>query len=135
MEKQNKNGFQRSSFDVIERKSTSNDIASINYTFHLKNDRSGRLQKIMDIIGGFGTPINTFIVDTKHPNGYEMHTICSNGIIVIQNENTERFVTALIARPQQVKRYYEYLGLPIPIEVYVVLNKCKDNQDKGYNEW
>ena len=128
-------GFQRSSFNVIDKTIPPSNISSLQGTSHLLNDRNERLAKIINTLGGFGEPIDSFIVDTGHPNGYEIHTICSNCVIIIQNERTERLITALIARPQQIKRYYSNLNIPIPSIIYKVLDKCRENQGNGFNNW
>lgn len=56
---------------------------------------------------GLGTPVKSFLVDTNHPNGLEIHTITNTGIVFIQNEQSKKLITLLIARPQQLKRYYQ----------------------------
>ena len=118
-------------FKVVSKTQT-REVSNLISTIHFGYERTERLNKVLDIIGGYGKSLNSFIVDTAHPNGNEVHTITDNGIIIIQNERTNRLVTILIARPNQIRRYYEY---GIPIEVYSVINKCKMYQERGYNYW
>lgn len=128
-------GFHRSTFEVVGKTEPPSNISSLQGTNHLLNDRNGRLKNIKEKLGGFGDPIDSFIVDTKHPNGKEIHTICSNGIIIIQNQETKRLITTLIARPNQVTRYYDYLNAPKPPLINDVLTKCKEHQEQGFNNW
>lgn len=71
---------------------------------HYMTDRQYREELIRFI--GQGRTIGTFIVDKGHPNGAERHELTDTGIIIIYNARTGKLVTKLIARPQQVKRYY-----------------------------
>lgn len=126
-------GFQRSSFNVLGKTELPSSVSSLQGTAHFRNDRDGRMEKINQLIGGIGKPIDSFIVDTGHPSGNEIHTITSNGIIIIQNERTKKFITPLIARPNQVLRYYKgYNGMMPPRDV---LNKCREHEAEGYNYW
>lgn len=62
--------------------------------------------------------INSFVVDKKHSNGNEVHVILEDATILIFNQNTNKFITVLFARPHQIKRYYEQLNLDVPQKVY-----------------
>lgn len=122
--------MKRTAFNVIRQIQTV-DITNLVNTNHNINERTSRTNKIINIIGGFGKPMYSFIVDTQHPNGNEIHTITDNGIIVIQNQNTKKLITCLIARPNQIKRYFT----SIPIEMYKVINIAKEHHKNGYNMW
>jgi hypothetical protein len=74
---------------------------------------------------GIGKEIATFRVDKGHPNGAELHTVTTNGIIVIRNERTNKMITKLIARPNQIKRY--------GIEDKKVIEIARKHQTLGYN--
>ena len=76
-------------------------------------ERSTRLQFIKNNIG-IGIAVNSFIEDKGHSNGPELHTITSTGLIVIRNFYSKKLVTVLIARPQQIKRYYIARQLKVP---------------------
>lgn len=106
------------------------DINNIINTLHYNNERMQRKSKVIELIGGYGTPLYSFIVDTMHPNGYEIHTITDKGIIIIQNEHTKKLITILIARAPQIKRYFNNI---IPIEIYKVISLAEQHQLKGYN--
>ena len=118
-------------FEVINKTVTAN-INNLVNTMHNSNERNERTANIINVLGGYGKPMYSFIVDTNHPNGYEIHTITDNGIIVIQNYNSEKLITCLIARGNQIRRYFNGC---IPIEIYSVINKANEHQAKGYNYW
>lgn len=101
----------RKKFFVLESMEEPMDISNVVKTFHLENDRVSRMSELPDNIG---QPLFSFVVDTAHPNGNEIHTLTENGLIFIQNENTKKMVTFLFARPQQIKRYFQNLGEDLP---------------------
>lgn len=94
---------------------------------HYNMDRIKREEIIRKI--GMGEEIKTVRVDRHHRNGAELHTITSTGIIVIRNENTHKMVTKLIARPNQIKRYFE----EETEEVKKVIKLAREHQRLGYN--
>lgn len=75
-------------------------MVSTHYTEE-RRERERLIEKI-----GIGTIVKSVIVDRGHVNGAEIHNITSTGIIVIQNQRTKKVVTKLIARPGQIRRYY-----------------------------
>lgn len=119
-------------FKVISKTQLSNFYIQLN-TIHNDNERNYRNEQIKKVLGGYGNGICSFIVDTNHPNGYEIHTITDNGVIVIQNERTKRIVTALIARENQIRRYF--VNGVMPIEIYAILSVADNHHKKGYNNW
>ena len=76
-------------------------------TNHYKKKRYGREKFISKHLNGDGKVIDSFIVDKGHANGLERHDITDNGLIVVYNLNSGKLVTKLIARPNQIKRYYQ----------------------------
>lgn len=124
----------RLSFFVLGTLTNNVDFNNLVMTAHWSQERVERHNKIMSLIGD-GKLVASFEVDTKHPNGTEIHNVFDNGIVLIQNKQTQRLVTELIARPQQIKRYWEYLGKPMPIEVWVITSKAREHQLKGWNNW
>ena len=116
---------------VISQYPAPRKIDNLVETFHNLSERNERTANIIDVIGGYGKPMYSFLVDTEHPNGYEIHTITDNGIIVIQNERTEKLVTCLIARVGQIKRYFK----DIPADVFPIIKKARQHQVNGYNNW
>lgn len=94
---------------------------------HYNKDRIEREKLIKKI--GMGKEVATFRIDRHHINGAELHTITSTGIIVIRNENTNKMITKLIARPNQIKRYFT----EDTKEVRRLVAIAREHQIKGYN--
>lgn len=114
-------------------KTATHNIDGLIDTAHNVNERDSRTYKIKTILGGYGKPLCSFIVDKGHPNGNEVHTITDKGVIVIQNERTEKLITNLIAREGQIRRYFD--GIAMPIEMYAVIEIAKENHRLGRNNW
>lgn len=95
---------------------------------HYTNDRTAREELIKEI--GLGTEIKTVRVDRGHRNGAELHTITTTGIIIIRNERTHKLVTKLIARPNQIKRYFTEEETEI---IKRVVQIARIHQEMGYN--
>ena len=67
------------------------------------------------------------VVNKGHKNGEEIHVIYNNGIVKVYNARTRKFITVLIARVSQVKRY--------KIKVTKTMeNKIKSHVKNGYNQ-
>ena len=62
--------------------------------------------------------------------GLECHSITDNGIIIIYNKNSGKLVTKLIARSNQIKRYYYKSGREPP---KWLLDLCDWHESLGYN--
>lgn len=73
---------------------------------HYSQDRRNREDCIRRRIG-YGIVIAKFLVDRGHANGAEIHEITDTAIINVYNERTHKLITKLIARPGQIRRYYE----------------------------
>ena len=71
---------------------------------HWTQDRRERNRMITMI--SEGQIIKTARVDRGHKNGAEIHKVSDTGIVSIYNERTGKLITKLIARPNQIKRYY-----------------------------
>lgn len=80
---------------------TSENATTYTPTLHT-SERQAR-EAVVKSLGG--KPYKSYIVDTNHPNGLEVHTILTSGVIVIGNLRNRRLVTWLVARPNQLKRY------------------------------
>ena len=104
-----------------------------NQTNHYKNERYSREKFIDEHIGNDGYIIDGFVVDKGHPNGVEVHSITDKGIIIVHNYRTGKLVTKLLARPQQIKRYYEQTGRKHPPEYLDILELAYQHQCLGYN--
>ena len=98
-------------------------------SIHYSEERQSRAWLITNVIG-IGNVIDRFVWDKGHPNGAEIHCITDTGIIIIYNQRTGKMVTQLIARPQQIKRYYEKEGRKAPPHV---VELAFEHQQKGYN--
>lgn len=73
--------------------------------------RKNRLERVE---GGVGETVSGFLVDNHHENGLEEHFITNNAFIIVRNHTSRKFVTVLVARPGQIKRYYKALGRVAP---------------------
>ena len=60
------------------------------YSNHYVKDRIAREQLIRQI--GIGKAVATVRIDRGHPNGPELHTLTTTGIIVIHNEATGKLI-------------------------------------------
>lgn len=94
---------------------------------HYLTDRSKREALIKTI--GEGKIIATFTVDKHHRNGPELHSITDTGIIIIRNKRTKKMITKLIARPQQIKRYFKTVNA----EVEKIIKLAQKHTSLGYN--
>lgn len=103
-------------------------------TNHYKNQRYKREKFIEECLGGDGKVVDVFVVDKGHKNGLEVHQITDKGIIVIYNKNSKKLCTKLVARPQQIERYYELTGRPPPSEYDDILKLAREHNILGYNE-
>jgi len=74
------------------------------YSEHYTVDRSDREAIIKAI--GLGKIAKQCRVDRGHRNGAEVHIITTTAIILVFNARTKKLITKLIARPNQIKRYY-----------------------------
>lgn len=100
-------------------------------TEHAKNMSIERKTKIKEI--GIGRILDYFVWDKGHKNGAEIHTITTTGLIIVRNKRTKNLVTVLIARPQQIKRYYEYYNKPLNNAVKAVLTVAREHTAQGFN--
>jgi hypothetical protein len=94
---------------------------------HYLSDREKRENLIKKI--GYGKVIKTVVVDRNHKNGPEIHEISDTGIITIFNQRSHKLITKLIARPNQIKRYFSENEV-IPTKV---LQLAKVHQNLAYN--
>lgn len=97
---------------------------------HYKKQRYNREQLINKCCNGDGKVIDEFIVDKGHKNGLERHCVTDTGMIIIYNNNTNLLVSKLIARPNQIKRYYYGTGKNPPMSL---IRLAKWNESLGYN--
>ena len=95
---------------------------------HYKRDREVREAIIRQI--GLGKEVITKEVDRGHPNGSELHTVTTTGIIIIRNKRTNKMITKLIARPSQISRYFDTETK----EVRELKRIAQMHKELGYNE-
>ena len=74
---------------------------------HYDKKRYKRQNLINRYINGDGHIIDSFEIDNGHKHGVEIHSITDTGLIIINNKETGKLVTKLIARPNQIERYYK----------------------------
>lgn len=98
-------------------------------TIHFDTDRQDRIDKISDLIG-FGHVVRSFDYDRGHPNGPEIHTLTSTGIVIVRNARTKKIVTVLIARPGQIARLYKLVNEDPPKEL---MDIARQHMEAGYN--
>lgn len=98
---------------------------------HYKRTRYSREKFINKYLNGDGNVIDSFIVDKGHPMGLERHSITDNGIIIVHNAYSQKLVTKLIARPQQILRYYNDVDRKPP---RWLLDLAKFRQGLNYNK-
>lgn len=73
-------------------------------SYHYRSGRNYR-EEIIRSLGGYGKTIHEEVIDRGHKGGAEIHCITDNAIIVIYNLRTQKLITTLIARPEQLKSY------------------------------
>lgn len=88
------------------------DLTSI----HFSTERQGRDAFIQEHIGE-GEIIDSFVVDKGHPGGSEIHSVTDTGIIIIQNQKTNKLITKLIARPEQLRKLYHSVSRRVPRKI------------------
>ena len=93
---------------------------------HYSQDRRYREELIKSI--GEGNPVAEFFIDKGHWHGVEKHIITDTGIIIIYALGTGDLVTKLIARPNQIKRYYKNNDYP-----QYLVDIAYEHMTKGYN--
>ncbi len=94
---------------------------------HWTEDRKERAKLIERI--GLGNIIKEVEVDRHHKNGPEIHKLSDTGIITVFNKRTKKMVTQLIARPGQIRRYYNE-NETIPTELIKI---AREHQKMNFN--
>ena len=100
---------------------------------HYKNQRYSREKFIDKYLNGDGKMVDGFIVDKGHKDGLEVHSVTENGVIVIHNLVSGKLITKLLARENQIKRYYESTGREPPPDYERILSLAKWHESLGYN--
>ena len=97
-------------------------------SLHYTTDRQERENLIKQI--GYGNTIKSVVVDKGHKNGPEIHKISDTGIITIYNQRTKKLITKLIARPNQIARYFTEGNAPKELREI-----AREHQKKNYNNF
>ena len=110
------------------------NILAAEETDHAAYERSERMGLAIKL-NGVSKAVATFLVDRGHKDGKELHVLTQNGIIFILNEQKYKkgvpsLVTALIARPGQVSRYFTDEGKKAPKQM---LAAAKAHEEQGFN--
>lgn len=71
---------------------------------HYTNERQRREERIKLI--GYTKIVKTVETDRGHKNGSELLCITDTGLILVYNARTHKLITKLIARPNQLRRYW-----------------------------
>lgn len=98
---------------------------------HYNYKRNRRERMIEKYLHGDGKVIDSFIIDRGHKNGLERHEITENGVILIYNNDSNLLISKLIARPQQIKRYYKDIEKEPPSYLMYL---AQWHEDLGYNK-
>lgn len=96
---------------------------------HYNSERVSR-EYLIDFGIGLGHVVNDFVINRGHKDGPEIHILTSTGIIIVENYYTKKVITKLIARPQQIKRYYKNIGEKAPVWLLMI---AKQHNALGYN--
>ena len=127
-------GFHRAEgqFDVLRQLDNPVSFDEQTLTSHFNNERGERVSLVSSRVSD---PLYSFVVNTGHPHGYEIHTITERAEIVIQNKMTMKVVTVLFARPPQINRYWRNLGKKTPNdETFSLVSRyAQNNLDRNLN--
>lgn len=77
-----------------------------------------------------GNIIDEFIINKRHKDRKEIHSIIDTGLIIIHNQKSGKLITKLIVRPQQIIRYYNGINKEPPNQVLIL---AQWHQDLHYN--
>ena len=100
---------------------------------HYNYKRGKRERLIEKCLHGDGNIIDGFIVDRGHKDGPECHSLTDNGVIIIHNLNSGKLITKLLARKEQIERYYSD-GREKPPEYNRVIELAKWHESLNYND-
>ena len=97
-------------------------------TNHYYIDRQERERLIKNI--GYGQLVKSIRIDNGDPRGATIHNLSNTGIITIIAESTNKIITKLIARPNQVRRYYSNRNEEAPAYLIAL---ARNHTKMGYN--
>lgn len=85
--------------------------------------------RVAEVLSGL-EKVSVEDIDFTRDTYLAIHILTSTGIVVIENYYTRKVVTKLIARPQQIQRYYAIIGEKAPEWLLMV---AKRHCELGYN--
>lgn len=83
---------------------------------HYDVERRKRREFIREHIGE-GNIVDSFVVDKGHPGGAELHSVTDTAVIIIHNLLTNKLITTLIARPEQLRKLYGSQNRKVPSKI------------------
>ena len=104
-------------------------------TMHYIEERQEREQFISNVIGDTNNVICTNVLDRGHRNGAERFELTDKAIIKVYNDRTNRHITDIIARPNQVydRMGVEFLNLDAKVRRKII-DLAREHQRLGYNQ-
>lgn len=114
------------SVELYEERVNLKEMLSGSHTIHIDLERQNRLK----LISKEHKIDKIFLVDKGHKHGKELHIITTQSCILIFNYESKRFITVLFARPNQLIRLYDAVGLKVSNEM---LETCRQYSDKKMN--
>ena len=97
----------------LNQKESENALNFWHCTEHFKH----RVYRLESNGIGIGMVAGGFLVDKGHDKGMEEHYVTSTGLVIIRNHDSGKAITILVARPEQVERYFSQLGFCIPSKI------------------
>lgn len=88
------------------------ELTSVHYSVERQERRAFICKHI-----GEGNVVDSFVVNRGHPGGAEIHSVTDTGIIIIHNQQTNKLITELVARPQQLRRLYKSVNRDVPKDI------------------
>lgn len=99
-----------------------------NFSVHYQTERSERERFINEFIG-LGEEQYAF--EYPYNGTTQIHKITTTGIVNVYDRTGERLITRLVARPQQIRRYFEANGRRAPASL---VDLARKHAYQGYNE-
>jgi hypothetical protein len=104
-------------------------------TKHFVSERMSRAEFITNVIGDTNNVICTNVIDRGHVNGAERFELTDKAIIRVYNNITNRHITDIIARPNQVydRMGVEFTNLDVRVQRRII-DLAREHQRLGYNQ-
>ena len=104
-------------------------------TRHIVEERQTRTNLIDNVIGDTNNVICINVIDRGHVNGAERFELTDKAIIRVYNNITNRHITDIIARPNQVynRMGIEFTNLDVMVQRRII-DLAREHQRLGYNQ-